>query len=79
MQLRIATWNIRYASDSNDKSVSDSLNELPDSLEGPNGYLRNSGELRWCARRVRVAQILSSQNVDLIGWSSLYRVTQDLR
>jgi len=78
MQLRVATWNIRYASDSNDKSVSDSLDELPDSLKGPDGYLRESGELRWCARRVRVAQILLSQNVDVIGLSSLCRAAQDL-
>jgi len=70
MQLRIATWNIRFDSMPNDEKVSDTLDKLPDTLKGPTKYLGHTGELRWSERRVGVAQILLSQNVDLIGSSS---------
>jgi len=68
MQLRIASWNLRYDSLPDSLTISDSLSALPNPLQEPTQYLGEAGkELPWSTRRLRVAQTLLSENVDLIG------------
>lgn len=78
MQLRIATYNLRYDSQPDNITVQQSLEVLPGPLEEPH-YLARSGEQPWSTRRMKVAQHLLSENPTIIGFQeALVRQVRDL-
>ena len=66
--MRIGTWNIRYDSkpDPDKTPVEKSVRDLPDpTVEFP--YLTLHGEQQWKYRRLRVAEMLLSEGIELVG------------
>ncbi|KAF8871056.1 Endonuclease/exonuclease/phosphatase [Mucidula mucida] len=79
--LRLATWNLRFDSQPNSISVSDTLASLPSPLDEPQ-YLAiaNGAEQPWSTRRIRVAEWLKRMNVDAFGiQEGLVRQVTDLQ
>ncbi|KAH7106944.1 mannose-6-phosphatase [Auriculariales sp. MPI-PUGE-AT-0066] len=80
LSIRCATFNLRYDSKPDSKSVKDSLAALPSPLDKPSKWYDNPERERpWSERRIRVWQQLSGEQLDVIGFQeSLHRQTHDL-
>ncbi|EMD36864.1 hypothetical protein CERSUDRAFT_83897 [Gelatoporia subvermispora B] len=77
--FRVATYNLRYDSQPDNKSVAESLAELPDPLAAPRFFERR-GEQPWSLRRLKVAQQLLSEDLSVIGFQeALVRQVHDLQ
>ncbi|QRW26077.1 hypothetical protein RhiXN_11154 [Rhizoctonia solani] len=65
--LRLTTWNLRYDSQSNNLTVTDSIANLPDRLIEPEPYYADaSHEKPWSTRRIGVAALLKFQGSSII-------------
>ncbi|KAJ8087583.1 hypothetical protein PM082_006415 [Marasmius tenuissimus] len=64
--MRIATWNIRYDSDPKNIPLKDTIDKLPDcTVQFP--FLTLHGEQNWADRRIRIAETLLNEGIDLVG------------
>ncbi|KAI3612979.1 endonuclease exonuclease phosphatase family protein [Moniliophthora roreri] len=76
--FRVASWNLRFDSKPDNISVQDSISALPDPLE-PFGFLNGSAERPWSTRRLRVAETLLSEGIQIAGFQeALVRQVNDL-
>ncbi|OCH84829.1 hypothetical protein OBBRIDRAFT_740880 [Obba rivulosa] len=77
--MRLATYNLRYDSQPDNKTIQQSIDELPDPLQQPR-FLAKSGELPWSLRRLKVAQQLLNEDIVLVGFQeALMRQVNDLQ
>ncbi|KAJ8087591.1 hypothetical protein PM082_006424 [Marasmius tenuissimus] len=76
--MRIATWNLRFDSKPDNITVQQSIDQLPDPLtQFP--FLGLHGEQPWSTRRLRVAETLLSEGIELAGFQeALNRQVNDL-
>ncbi|KAL0562353.1 hypothetical protein V5O48_019734, partial [Marasmius crinis-equi] len=76
--MRIASWNLRFDSQPDNITVEQSIAALPDPLvEFP--FLGVQGEQPWSTRRLRVAETLLSEGIELAGFQeALVRQVNDL-
>ncbi|KAG7097724.1 hypothetical protein E1B28_005045 [Marasmius oreades] len=76
--MRMATWNLRFDSKPDNITVQQSIDALPDPLvEFP--FQGVHGEQPWSTRRLRVAQTLLSEDIDIAGFQeALVRQVRDL-
>ncbi|KAL0066338.1 hypothetical protein AAF712_006597 [Marasmius tenuissimus] len=64
--MRIATWNIRYDSDPKNIPLKDTIDKLPVcTVQFP--FLTLHGEQNWVDRRIRIAETLLNEGIDLVG------------
>ncbi|ELU42931.1 hypothetical protein AG1IA_03040 [Rhizoctonia solani AG-1 IA] len=79
--LRLTTWNLRYDSQSNNLTVTDSIANLPDRLIEPEPYYADaSHEKPWSTRRIGVAALLKFQGSSIISFQeALVRQVHDLQ
>ncbi|THU87178.1 hypothetical protein K435DRAFT_804546 [Dendrothele bispora CBS 962.96] len=76
--MRIATWNLRFDSIPNNITVQQSIDALPDPLEQFE-FLNGFEERPWSTRRLRVAEMLLSEEIQLAGFQeALVRQVNDL-
>ena len=67
MNFKLASYNIRYDFKPDNITVKESLASLPDPSQEPR-YLSLAGrEQPWSSRRIRIAQDLLNERVDLAG------------
>ncbi|EMD36811.1 hypothetical protein CERSUDRAFT_95086 [Gelatoporia subvermispora B] len=64
--IRLATYNLRFDSRPDNKSVQQSIAELPHPLQEPL-YHAQSGEQPWSIRRLRIAQQILNYDIHIIG------------
>ncbi|KAG9014345.1 hypothetical protein FRB94_012751 [Tulasnella sp. JGI-2019a] len=77
--MRLLTWNLRFDSQPDDISVTETLESLPDPLSAPE-FMRRRHEQPWSARRIRVAQEIRGSGVVVIGFQeALLRQVRDLK
>ncbi|KAJ1301288.1 hypothetical protein OPQ81_003693 [Rhizoctonia solani] len=79
--LRLTTWNLRYDSQPNNITVTDSIANLPDRLEEPQPYYADASRERpWSTRRIGVAALLEFQGSSIISFQeALVRQVRDLK
>ena len=65
--IRLATWNIRLDKFADNTSVEESLQSLSRSYMTEGSYLKLEGEQPWSLRRLRVAETIVAEGVDVIG------------
>ncbi|KAG8715930.1 hypothetical protein FRC08_010014 [Ceratobasidium sp. 394] len=78
--IRLTTWNLRYDSQPDNKTIPDTLASLPDRLREPLIFYPVAWEERpWSLRRVGVAALLEFQAPTIISFQeALVRQVQDL-
>jgi len=73
------TWNLRFDSQPDNKSVRESVESLPDPLEAPL-FMGKRGEQPWSLRRIHVAQEIRGTGLTLAGFQeALKRQVDDLK
>ncbi|KAF8607107.1 hypothetical protein BDV93DRAFT_520017 [Ceratobasidium sp. AG-I] len=79
--IRLTTWNLRYDSQPDNLTVSDTLATLPDPLVQPNPYYADAArEKPWSRRRVGVSALLEFQGSGIISFQeALVRQVKDLK
>lgn len=65
-KMRLLTWNLRFDSQTDDISVKETLESLPDPLTAPK-FMGRKREQPWSSRRIRVAQEIRGSGVSVIG------------
>jgi hypothetical protein len=79
--IRLATWNIRLDIFADNTSVEESLQSLSRSyMTDAQKYLKLEGEQPWSFRRLRVAETIVAEGVDVMGLQeALPRQIRDLK
>jgi hypothetical protein len=79
--IRLATWNIRLDIFADNTSVEESLQSLSRSyMTDTQTYLKLEGEQPWSSRRLRIAETIVAEGVDVMGLQeALPRQIRDLK
>lgn len=81
LDVRYATWNLRFDSKPDNITVAQSLASLPGPLETPTPYYANiTKERPWSTRRIKVWQRLADEEPDVIGFQeAVHRQVLDMK
>ncbi|KAF8520950.1 Endonuclease/exonuclease/phosphatase, partial [Hysterangium stoloniferum] len=78
--IRVLSFNLRYDSQPDTTSVSETIRHLPDPLTPRSAFYANTNERKWSERRIAVANEVLFNKVDLIGFQeALLRQVSDLQ
>ena len=74
MKVSVMSWNLRYDRIPDNVPLADSLRAIPGPLVAPHKFHHGFGEQPWSVRRIRVAQLVRTADVDLAGQHQYLRV-----